>query len=160
MLFFQFLAFLQGSWVAQNPPGAHVIIGSLSQVSDPGKRGQLWLHHVMLEHSTLVYFATQAGPLTTACWPALQAGWGSHAKCLSLNDSRSFPQSLGEDVEKLVSQAEVQFLPGALPGSVPWRLQGSKGLQRHSQMEATALCGDNTTLSICPRPLKSAPVWS
>lgn len=129
--------------------------GSLSQVSDPGKRSQLWLYHVMSEHSTLVYFATQAGPLTTACWPAPQAG-GVSAKCLSLNDSSSFPQSLGEDVEKLVSQAEVQFLPGALPGSVPWRLQGTKGLQRHSQMEATALCGDNAALS---RPLKSAPMW-
>lgn len=112
----------------------------------------------MSEHSTLVYFATQAGPLTTACWPAPQAG-GVSANCLSLNDSRSFPQSLGEDVEKLVSQAEVQFLPGALPSSVPWRLQGIKGLQRHSQMEATALLGDNVTLSICPRPLKSVPVW-
>lgn len=48
-------------------------------------------------------------------------------------------------MEKLVSQAEVQFLPGALPGLVPWRCQGIKGLQRHSQKEATALCGDSTT---------------
>lgn len=107
--------------MAQNLLGAHVTTGSLSQVGDPGRKSQLWPHHVMSEHSTLVYFATQAGPLTTACWPAPQAG-GVSANCLSLNDSRSFPQSLGEDVEKLVSQAEVQFLPGALAGLVPWRL--------------------------------------